>query len=710
MGQSPRHPKAGRWIRRPFIASRLLVASGLVLAMGTTVAVIGVGPASATATYPLWTATTAPVGLSSVKPSPDFNGLSCPATGSCVAVGQYQNDGGQIEGLIDTQSGGTWTAMAAPTGGLVPGPSTSANSTVATLNGVSCVAVGNCVAVGRYFEDDSNPQSELGLIEVLAGGTWTPLAAPTAGLSPAPGTAPAVAALDSVSCASAASCVATGTYTDGSGDIQGLIETLSAGTWTAQAAPVGGLSPADVASSDGGVQLQSVSCPAVGTCVAVGGYVASGGRQGLIETLSTGTWTPTAAPLGGLNPAPLVDEAGVLAGLAGVSCPAAGSCVAVGDYEDAAGSQPGLIETLTAGTWTATNSPTTGLGSVTAGVDLDAVSCAAAGACAAVGGFVTSTGTSQIAAVTLAGGTWTATLVSSGALSNNPAPSLSGVSCPTVGSCVADGGYTNSSDEGQGTDRDGSVDDHGAGNRGLLRSGLRRRDLHLQRSLLRLDGRQAPRGSGGGDSRGSLYGGLLGGGLRRGHLLLQRPLLRLRRGEAPGQAGGGHCRIPERLRLRLLGGGLRRGHLLLQRPLLRLDGRYTLDKPVVGMAFDAATGGYWEVASDGGIFSFNAEFYGSEGGVHLDQPVVGMAADPATGGYFEVASDGGIFTFNAPFYGSMGGKPLNKPVVALAEDPFTGGYWEVASDGGIFAFNAPFQGSEGATPLVKPVVGMAAFS
>ncbi len=35
-------------------------------------------------------------------------------------------------------------------------------------------------------------------------------------------------------------------------------------------------------------------------------------------------------------------------------------------------------------------------------------------------------------------------------------------------------------------------------------------------------------------------------------------------------------------------------------------------------------------------------------------------------GYRFVASDGGIFSFNAPFLGSMGGKPLNKPIVGMA--------------------------------------------
>jgi large repetitive protein len=124
--------------------------------------------------------------------------------------------------------------------------------------------------------------------------------------------------------------------------------------------------------------------------------------------------------------------------------------------------------------------------------------------------------------------------------------------------------------------------------------------------------------------------------------------------------------------------------------------------------------GYWEVASDGGIFAFgDAAFYGSMGGKPLNQPIVGIAATPDGHGYWEVASDGGIFAFgDAAFYGSMGGKPLNQPIVGLA--PSSGGpgapsgYWEVASDGGIFAFGgAPFDGSMGGKPLNQPVVGIA---
>jgi len=121
----------------------------------------------------------------------------------------------------------------------------------------------------------------------------------------------------------------------------------------------------------------------------------------------------------------------------------------------------------------------------------------------------------------------------------------------------------------------------------------------------------------------------------------------------------------------------------------------------------AAMNGYYEVASDGGIFSFTAPFHGSMGGKALNKPIVGMATTTTGKGYYEVASDGGIFAFTAPFHGSMGGKALNAPIVGMAVDPATGGYYEVASDGGIFAFTAPFHGSMGGKALNKPIVAMA---
>ncbi len=135
-----------------------------------------------------------------------------------------------------------------------------------------------------------------------------------------------------------------------------------------------------------------------------------------------------------------------------------------------------------------------------------------------------------------------------------------------------------------------------------------------------------------------------------------------------------------------------------------------LNKPIVGMAPTPSGAGYWFVAADGGIFTFgDAPFYGSTGNLRLNKPIVGMASTPTGRGYWFVASDGGIFSFgDAGFYGSTGNLRLNKPVVGMAATPTGKGYWFVAADGGMFVFgDAKFWGSTGNTTLRSPVVGMA---
>jgi hypothetical protein len=128
-------------------------------------------------------------------------------------------------------------------------------------------------------------------------------------------------------------------------------------------------------------------------------------------------------------------------------------------------------------------------------------------------------------------------------------------------------------------------------------------------------------------------------------------------------------------------------------------------------AFESTFSGYWEVASDGGIFTFgDATFFGSMGGRPLNKPVVGMASTPDGQGYWEVASDGGIFTFgDAGFFGSKGGQPLNKPIVGMAAAPDGFGYWLVGADGAVYDFGmgAGFYGDATGHSLKKPIVGIA---
>ena len=86
-------------------------------------------------------------------------------------------------------------------------------------------------------------------------------------------------------------------------------------------------------------------------------------------------------------------------------------------------------------------------------------------------------------------------------------------------------------------------------------------------------------------------------------------------------------------------------------------GNLHLNRPVVGITVNTNRTGYWLDASDGGVFSFGStQFYGSIPGIglspagsglphSLNAPIVGMVPSVDDGGYFMVASDGGVFAF-----------------------------------------------------------------
>jgi hypothetical protein len=119
-------------------------------------------------------------------------------------------------------------------------------------------------------------------------------------------------------------------------------------------------------------------------------------------------------------------------------------------------------------------------------------------------------------------------------------------------------------------------------------------------------------------------------------------------------------------------------------------------------------GGYWILTTNGTVFPFgDASHHGSVYGLTLVAPVTGIVADPDGVGYWITAYDGGVFSFEAPFFGSTGNLRLNAPVNGMAAAPDGSGYWLVADDGGVFAFgDAPFLGSMGHTRLNEPVIGI----
>ena len=354
------------------------VAGVSVLAAGTVVAATGSAGAAAAATVTGMEA--ALPANAAPAPAVTVDSVSCASAGNCAAVGNYIDTSGNFQGLLLSEVSGTWAT--GTEAALPANAATAASSQSVTVGSVSCASAGNCTAVGSYL-DSSGGQQGLLLSEVS--GTWgtgTEAALPT-GTASDP-----IVNLRSVSCASAGNCSAVGSYADSSGFSQGLLLSESSGTWgtRAEAAlPAGaGTNPA--------VTVDSVSCASAGNCAAVGNYIdTSGNQQGLVLSQVSGTWATGAE-------AALPADAGTNpdASLPSVSCASVGNCTAFGNYFDNSGGEPGVLLTQTSGTWaTGAEVPLPANANSTPLAVPDAVSCASAANCSAVGVYADSTDHAQ---------------------------------------------------------------------------------------------------------------------------------------------------------------------------------------------------------------------------------------------------------------------------------------------------------------------------
>ena len=146
-------------------------------------------------------------------------------------------------------------------------------------------------------------------------------------------------------------------------------------------------------------------------------------------------------------------------------------------------------------------------------------------------------------------------------------------------------------------------------------------------------------------------------------------------------------------------------------------GSLALQRPVVGIVPTADRGGYWLDASDGGIFNYgDAGFYGSIPGLglhpagsgqphSLSAPIVGMVPSADGGGYFMVASDGGVFAFgDARFAESCPGiGGCSGAAIAVMPDASGDGYWLVTQTGNVYTFgDAPNYGGPDHRPWRLP--------
>lgn len=336
--------------------------------------------------------------------------VSCPTENFCAAVGTYRDsDGDQSFAL--TMSGGKFVLD------LLPDLKTANTGNSSELFSVSCPTDEFCVA-GGYYRDNLGTQ---GVIATLSSGAWSINQLPTLRAANTNNNA----AIFSVSCASENSCAAGGNYTD-TDATQAFVASLAAGVWTVELL-------SDVHNTTYGV-INSVACPADGTCLAGGSYTDADGAQGFVAALASGTWTVDRfAELKAVNSASS-------AGVNTVSCPSTTTCWMGGSYSNIAGIQS-YVARRTSGTWHLDLLPAVATENLTGFSVVNSVSCTTATLCAAVGFFRNGSGVQSFAA-TLTNARWALdTLPDLAALNVGGASNLFSVSCRSQLTCASSGHF-----------------------------------------------------------------------------------------------------------------------------------------------------------------------------------------------------------------------------------------------------------------------------
>ncbi len=163
-----------------------------------------------------------PASAATSKQDVSLYSVSCSSAGNCSAVGSYLDNSGATQGLLLTETAGTWaTGVEA----VLPANAATSKQDV-SLYPVSCSSAGNCSAVGSYTDSSGATQ---GLLLTETAGTWgvgVEAALPANAVA-----APHGVELTSVSCASAGNCSAVGMYNNDSSTNDGVLLTETGGLW-----------------------------------------------------------------------------------------------------------------------------------------------------------------------------------------------------------------------------------------------------------------------------------------------------------------------------------------------------------------------------------------------------------------------------------------------------------------------------------------------
>jgi hypothetical protein len=386
----------------------------------------GVGPLPAVAANPTWGAAKQPRGMSQLDHGGDgiLNSVSCPAKGTCSAVGYYDDAGTGRQVFTLGEEGGAWGLAQA-----VPSVATLNTGHSAELTTVSCASAGNCGGGGHYKDVLGTVHS---FVVTEAGGTWT-------GAKEVPGSLPAgerASQVSTESCPAVGRCTIAGYLTDSGGGNVVYVDSQTPNHAWGTALPVPGLPAA------GFIDLvNSLYCLSPGNC-AVGGYMrdlTSGVATAWIASEVNGLWLPARKLAVALNKG---GEGRTMQ----VSCGSPGNCAVVGFFSPGGTDLTPFIEVEKNGAW----QPPIVLSGLGKQAVLNAVSCASAGNCTA-GGAAGKIGFFHAIVVTEKNGKWgkPASLPGMAAIDTGHLSADSALACVSPGNCAAAGIYNSASNPSQ---------------------------------------------------------------------------------------------------------------------------------------------------------------------------------------------------------------------------------------------------------------------
>jgi hypothetical protein len=371
-----------------------------------------------------------------------LNGVTCVAPGNCWAVGYYLLSASEEVPFNEVLhwNGTAWSQV------TVPNPGGTAVGDASELFSVRCPGPSNCWAVGGYTANGAF----LNQILHWNGTRWSLAASPDPG-----GIASGdVNELFDVVCRLATNCWAVGLA--GSTVSQTVNQALhwNGTRWSPVATPdPGGTSANDVNG------LFSIRCPASGTCLAVGSYgTFTGPAISLNQSLlwNGTTWTQVTTP----NPGPTTTD-GDTNTLLGLACTSSSNCWAAGTYGPFQGTFNQALH-WDGATWSLVATPDPG-GNGEALNQLNAVTCTAATNCWAVG--IAGAAAGNVAdllnqALHWDGGTWSVVATPDPAGTTNAENELEAVRCTSASNCWSVGvaiSFGPNSSSGEALHWDGSI-------------------------------------------------------------------------------------------------------------------------------------------------------------------------------------------------------------------------------------------------------------